>query len=85
MRGTAHYFATSFSSVLRQFDNLDRWTRMRLRCTRFKCKRLTDNWRLQRQHLARLGFVVLSAARAPPVVGTTDAPNGARLMASPGA
>jgi hypothetical protein len=85
IRGTAHYFATPFSSVVDLFERLDRWTRMRLRCMKYQAKRLTDNWRLQRKHLARLGFVFLNAARAPPAVGTTDAPHGALFMASPGA
>jgi group II intron reverse transcriptase/maturase len=84
IRGTANYFATPFSSVARRFDNLDRWTRRRLRCMKYKCKRLTDNWRLQRKHLARLGFVFLRDL-VPPAVGTTDAPQGALLMESPGA
>jgi RNA-directed DNA polymerase len=85
IRGTANYFATSFSSVVTQFARLDHWMRMRLRCMKYKARRLTDNWRFQRKHLARMGFVFLSAARAPPVVGTTGAPNGAILMESPGA
>ena len=85
IRGTAHYFATPFSSVVKLFDDLDRWIRMRLRCMKYKCKRLSDNWRLQRKHLARLGFVFLSAARAPPVVGTVGAPRGALEVGSPGA
>lgn len=71
VRGTANYFATAFSSVRDLFRTLDRWIRMRLRCMKFKCKRLTDNWRLHRKHLAKLGFVFLSNARAPPAVATS--------------
>ena len=70
VRGTANYFATPFSRVRDQFRTLDRWLRMRLRCMKFKCKRLSDNWRLHGKHLARLGFVFLSAARPPPAVAT---------------
>ena len=70
VRGTANYFATSFSSVCDLFRTLDRWIRMRLRCMKFKRKRATDNWRLHGKHLARLGFVFLSA-RAPPAVATS--------------
>jgi RNA-directed DNA polymerase len=71
VRGTANYFATPFSRVADLFDKLDRWTRMRLRCMKSKRKRLTDNWRILRKHLAKMGFVFLTAARAPPAVGTT--------------
>jgi RNA-directed DNA polymerase len=85
VRGTANYFATPFSRVVDLFDRLDRWTRMRLRCMKSKRKRLTDNWRIERKHLARLGFVFLTDVRAPPAVGTTDAPCGATAMGSPGA
>jgi len=70
VRGTANYFATAFSSVRALFRTLNRWMRMRLRCMKFKCKRATDNWRLHGKHLARLGFVFLSA-RAPPAVATS--------------
>ena len=38
---------------------------------KFKCKRLTDNWRLQRKHLTNMGFVLLSDVGKPPAVGTT--------------
>jgi RNA-directed DNA polymerase len=71
VRGTANYFATAFSSVRDLFRTLNRWIRMRLRCMKFKCKRLTDNWRLHETHLARMGFVFLSNVRAPPAVATS--------------
>ncbi len=70
VRGTANYFATSFSSVCDRFRTLDRWLRMRIRCMKFKRKRKTDNWRLHGKHLANLGFVFLSEPRAPPAVET---------------
>jgi group II intron reverse transcriptase/maturase len=71
VRGTANYFATAFSNICDLFRRLDRWIRMRLRCMKFKRKRTTDNWRLHGRHLAKLGFVFLSDARAPPVVATS--------------
>jgi RNA-directed DNA polymerase len=66
VRGTANYFDTPFSSIADQFRTLDRWIRMRLRCMRFKRKRITDNWRLQGKHLSKMGLVFLSDPRAPP-------------------
>jgi RNA-directed DNA polymerase len=71
VRGTANYFATAFSNVCDLFRTLDRWIRMRLRCMKFKCKRLTNNWRLYGRHLARMGFEFLTHVRAPPAVVTT--------------
>ena len=62
VRGTANYFATAFSSVRSLFRSLDRWIRMRIRCMKYKCKRITDNWRLTRKHLANMGLVNLSDA-----------------------
>jgi len=70
VRGTANYFATSFSSVASLFRDLDRWLRMRIRAMKFKRKSRRDNWRLRLKHLRRMGFAFLSDARAPPVVGT---------------
>ena len=57
--GFAHYFATPFSTVKRQFDRLDRWIRKRLRCMKFKRISKLDNRRLRNKHLARLGLVSL--------------------------
>jgi group II intron reverse transcriptase/maturase len=71
VRGTAHYFATTFSRCWSQFRVLDRWLRMRIRCMKFKRKWLSDNWRMQRKHLRRLGLVFLGDALAPPAVGMT--------------
>ena len=70
VRGTANYFAVPFAHVQRQFDRLDRWTRMRIRCMKYKQKRLTDNWRLHRKHLRHQGFIFLCDIRAPPAVAT---------------
>jgi RNA-directed DNA polymerase len=71
VRGTANYFATAFSNCRGLFRTLDKWLRMRIRCMKFKCKRVTDNWRFRRKHFRRLGAVFLSDAYAPPVVETT--------------
>lgn len=68
VRGTANYFATPFSQVKNLFRTLDGWLRMRLRAMKYKCKRRSDNWRLRRSHLVKMGFVFLCDARAPPVV-----------------
>ena len=71
VRGTANYFATAFSKVRDLFRRLDRWLRMRIRCMKFKSKRLTDNWRVKRKHLKNQGFTFLSDAWPPPAVRTT--------------
>jgi group II intron reverse transcriptase/maturase len=65
VRGTANYFDTPFSSVADLFRTLDRWIRMRLRCMKFKCKCISDNWRLQDKHLTNLGFEFLGDPRKP--------------------
>ncbi len=71
VRGTANYFATAFSNWRSCFRILDKWLRMRIRCMKFKRKRRSDNWRLRRKHLGRLGLLFLSDVRAPPAVGAT--------------
>lgn len=67
IRGTANYFATSFSDVGDRFRGLDRWIRMRLRCMKYKRKRRTDNGRFRLAHFRRLGLCSLSALRPAPV------------------
>lgn len=59
LRGFAHYFATPFSTVNRQFDRLDRWIRKRLRCMKFKRISYLDNRRWRNKHLARKGLMSL--------------------------
>jgi group II intron reverse transcriptase/maturase len=71
VRGTANYFAPAFSSVRGLFRSLDRWLRMRLRCMKFKCKRLTNNWRLRLKHLRNMGLELLSDVWPDPTVRTT--------------
>jgi group II intron reverse transcriptase/maturase len=52
IRGTANYFATSFSTVRWLFQKLDSWIRMRLRCMKKKRKNYNDNRKL------RIGYFV---------------------------
>jgi group II intron reverse transcriptase/maturase len=67
IRGTANYFATTFSRVGDLFRKLDRWTRMRLRCMRFKRKSRADNGRMRLKQFGRLGLLRLEALRPTPV------------------
>ena len=60
IRGVARYFATTFSTVTRQFAKLDAWTRKRLRSMKLKRISKFDNRKLQNKHLQRLGFLSLS-------------------------
>ena len=86
VRGTANYFGTNFSHCRDLFRTLDRWIRMRIRCMKFKRKRITDNWRLRLKHLRNLGLLFLGEIRAPPAKGRWDRPRlRATAMASPGA
>jgi group II intron reverse transcriptase/maturase len=71
VRGTANYFATAFSSVRDLFRGLDRWVRMRIRCMKYKHKRRSDNWRLQRKHLRNMGLAFLEDLLTPTAVGAT--------------
>lgn len=57
--GFAHYFATPFSTVKKQFFDLDSWIRLRLRCMKFKRISRGDNRRFPNKHLARMGLVSL--------------------------
>jgi RNA-directed DNA polymerase len=67
IRGTANYFATSFSEVGDRFRGLDRWIRMRLRCMKYKRKRRTDNGRFRLAYFRRMGLCSLTALRPAPV------------------
>jgi hypothetical protein len=58
VRGTIRYFATAFTTCHGQFNELDRWIRMRLRCMKYKRIWKTDNRRLKRRHIQRMGFVL---------------------------
>jgi RNA-directed DNA polymerase len=63
IRGTANYFATTFSCVGDLFRGLDRWIRMRLRCMKYKRKSLPDNRRLRLRHFRQRGLLFLSDLR----------------------
>jgi RNA-directed DNA polymerase len=58
IRGTVRYFATAFTTCLGQFNELDRWIRMRIRCMKYKRIWKTDNRRLKSRHIERMGFVL---------------------------
>lgn len=59
-RGVARYFATSFSTITKQFAQLDAWTRKRLRMMKLKRVSRFDNRKLKNKHLHKLGIVSLS-------------------------
>lgn len=60
IRGTANYFATCFSTGRWQFQKLDSWIRMRLRCMKVKRKNYNDNRRLRLRFFRRkLGLLTL--------------------------
>jgi RNA-directed DNA polymerase len=88
VRGTANYFDTAFSHCRNTFRTLDRWVRMRIRCMKFKRKRVTDNWRLRLKHLRNQGLLFLGQIRAPPAKKARFLGRPrlrATTMASPGA
>jgi group II intron reverse transcriptase/maturase len=47
IQGTANYFTPSFSTCRWQFQKLDSWLRMRLRCMKKKRKNYGDNYKLR--------------------------------------
>ena len=53
IRGTANYFATSFSTCRWRFQKLDSWIRMRLRCMKWKRKTYNDNQKLRVEYFRR--------------------------------
>lgn len=60
IRGTANYFATGFSTVRWEFQKLDSWIRMRLRCMKVKRKNYNDNRKLRLRFFRRkLGLLTL--------------------------
>lgn len=58
-RGTANYFAASFSNCHWQFTELDKWIRRRLRCMKFKSISRRHNLRIRVKHFRRLGLLSL--------------------------
>lgn len=59
IRGTANYFGTDFGTHYETFRRLDKWTRMRLRCMKFKRKSHHDNCRMKKRSFRRLGLLSL--------------------------
>jgi hypothetical protein len=57
--GFAHYFATPLSTVKEQFFDFDAWTRMCLRCIKFKRISRGDNRRFSNKRFPRMGLVSL--------------------------
>jgi len=47
VRGTANYFSAPFSTARWQFQKLDSWIRMRLRCMKKKRKSRNDNYKIR--------------------------------------
>jgi group II intron reverse transcriptase/maturase len=60
IRGTANYFATSFSTCRKHFLALDKWIRMRVRCMKLKRKSYHDNCKLRMAYFGKLGLLNLS-------------------------
>lgn len=61
IRGTAQYFATSFSTCRERFHKLDSWIRMRLRAMKYKRRCLNDNRKLRVKVFVRLGLLSLES------------------------
>jgi group II intron reverse transcriptase/maturase len=47
IRGTANYFATDFSTVIKLYQKLDKWIRTRVRCMKFKRISRYDRYRFR--------------------------------------
>jgi RNA-directed DNA polymerase len=61
IQGTAHYFATRWSTNRWLFRNMDCWIRRRLRCVKFKRFSYHDNHRMRCQQLEQLGLLSLES------------------------
>ena len=57
IRGTVRYFATEFTTCPGQFNELDGWIRMRIRCMKYKRIWKSDTRRLKRRHSEHMGFM----------------------------
>ena len=78
IRGTANYFATTFSTSRWRFQKLDSGIRMRLRCMKRKRKSYNDNGKLRVGYFRRkLGLLTLEE------FCTYLDPHGAALVCSP--
>jgi len=61
IRGTANYFATSFSTCRWMFQKIDSWIRMRLRCMKKKRKSFHDNMKMRNKLFDQLGLLSLES------------------------
>lgn len=60
IRGTANYFATSFSTCRWLFQKLDSWVRMRLRCMKLDRKNYGDNHKVRKRYFTgKFGLLTL--------------------------
>lgn len=57
IRGTVNYFATPFTTTIRQFTKLDQWIRLRIRSMKLKCISKSNNWKLKTKNINRLGVL----------------------------
>jgi RNA-directed DNA polymerase len=86
IRGTVRSFATAFTTCLGQFNELDRWMRMRIRCMKYKRIWKTDNRRLKRRHIECMGVVSCREVYVSAKEGeNTDSSQGALSWGPPGA
>ena len=61
IRGTGNYFSPWFATHHKRFRCLDAWTRMRIRCMKFKRKRMPDGRKLRVKTLRdKLGLLSLT-------------------------
>ncbi|MBA3723219.1 MAG: group II intron reverse transcriptase/maturase [Parachlamydiaceae bacterium] len=57
IRGTVNYFGTKFSTMKTTFHKLDRWTRKRIRCMKYKRISQEDNWRCKIKYIKKMGLL----------------------------
>ena len=57
IRGTVNFFSPPFSKNISQFTRLDKWIRKRIRCMKYKRIWVTDNRRMKKKHIDRLGLL----------------------------
>jgi RNA-directed DNA polymerase len=57
IRGTVNYFATPITTTITQFTKLDQWIRARLRSMKTKCISRTNNWKVKKRHIYKLGLL----------------------------
>ncbi len=81
IRGTGHYFGTSWSTNRERFNQLDSWVRMRLRSMKYKRKSRHDNRKLRIKSFVRLGlFTLESILLGHANAHRPDSPQGARTV-----